>query len=157
MGPGCVSRFYVLRELDIGPDGNWTDAGFKSRYGARSWRTALGNLVNRSLSMLKRYRNGIVPKPSNELASNAEKAVNDTRVSLEQNQLQGALENIWVLVNRANKYVEETAPFKLAKDRFRRNGWMTFFTISWNRVVCSRYCFRHSCRIPARRFTPNSV
>jgi methionyl-tRNA synthetase len=48
-------RFYVLRELDIGPDGNWTDAGFKSRYQAEL-ANGLGNLVNRSLSMLKRYR-----------------------------------------------------------------------------------------------------
>ena len=53
-------RFYVLRELDIGPDGNWTDAGFKARYSAEL-ANGLGNLVNRSLSMLKRYRNGVVP------------------------------------------------------------------------------------------------
>jgi len=53
-------RFYVLRELDIGPDGNWTDAGFRGRYSAEL-ANGLGNLVNRSLSMLKRYRNGIVP------------------------------------------------------------------------------------------------
>ena len=53
-------RFYVLRELDIGPDGNWTDAGFRARYQAEL-ANGLGNLVNRSLSMLKRYRNGVVP------------------------------------------------------------------------------------------------
>src|SRR5271154_926859 len=58
-------RFYVLRELDIGPDGNWTDAGFKSRYSAEL-ANGLGNLVNRSLSMLKRYRNGIVPEKSDQ-------------------------------------------------------------------------------------------
>src|SRR4051812_31567806 len=48
-------RFYVLRELDIGADGNWTDEGFKARYSAEL-ANGLGNLVNRSLSMLKRYR-----------------------------------------------------------------------------------------------------
>ena len=53
-------RFYVLRELDIGPDGNWTDAGFQARYAAEL-ANGLGNLVNRSLSMLKRYRHGLVP------------------------------------------------------------------------------------------------
>jgi len=46
-------RFYVVRELDIGPDGNWTDAGFRARYTAEL-ANGLGNLVNRSLSMLKR-------------------------------------------------------------------------------------------------------
>ena len=108
-------RYYVLRELDIGPDGNWTDAGFKARYQAEL-ANGLGNLVNRSLSMLKRYRNGVVPAQSNELAADAAKAADETRALLKQNQLQAALQSIWGLVTRANKYVDETAPFKLAKD-----------------------------------------
>ncbi len=108
-------RFYVLRELDIGPDGNWTDAGFKARYSAEL-ANGLGNLVNRSLSMLKRYRNGIVPPPSAELASEAEKVITQTKTLLGENRLQGALLSIWGLVNRANQYVDQTAPFKLAKD-----------------------------------------
>ena len=108
-------RFYVLRELDIGPDGNWTDAGFKARYQAEL-ANGLGNLVNRSLSMLKRYRNGVVPAKHDELAADAEKAADETRALLEQNQLQAALQSIWSLVTRANQYVDQTAPFKLAKD-----------------------------------------
>jgi methionyl-tRNA synthetase len=108
-------RFYVLRELDIGPDGNWTDAGFKSRYSAEL-ANGLGNLVNRSLSMLKRYRNGIVPAKSDELAAFAAKAVDETHALLKQNQLQAALQSIWSLVTRANQYVDQTTPFKLAKD-----------------------------------------
>ena len=108
-------RFYVLRELDIGPDGNWTDAGFKARYSAEL-ANGLGNLVNRSLSMLKRYRDGVVPAVSNELAPEAEKAIAETRALLEQNELQRALQSIWSLVTRANQYVDHTAPFKLAKD-----------------------------------------
>ncbi|HVU28240.1 MAG TPA: methionine--tRNA ligase [Verrucomicrobiae bacterium] len=108
-------RYYVLRELDIGPDGNWTDAGFRARYSAEL-ANGLGNLVNRSLSMLKRYRDGIVPEKSNELEAFAAKATDETRALLKQNQLQAALQSIWSLVNRANKYVDETAPFKLAKD-----------------------------------------
>jgi methionyl-tRNA synthetase len=108
-------RFYVLRELDIGPDGNWTDAGFKSRYSAEL-ANGLGNLVNRSLSMLKRYRNGVVPARSNELAPDAEKVIAETKSLFEQNELQKALQSIWSLVTRANQYVDRTAPFKLAKD-----------------------------------------
>src|SRR5260370_41598781 len=69
-------RFYVLRELDIGPDGNWTDAGFQGRYAAEL-ANGLGNLVNRSLSMLKRYRNAAVPHPSNELDADAAKATSE--------------------------------------------------------------------------------
>jgi len=108
-------RFYVLRELDIGPDGNWTDAGFRSRYQSEL-ANGLGNLVNRSLSMLKRYRNGVVPARSNELAADAAKAADETRALFKQSQLQAALQSIWGLVNRANQYVDQTAPFKLAKD-----------------------------------------
>lgn len=111
-------RFYVLRELDIGPDGNWTDAGFKARYQAEL-ANGLGNLVNRSLSMLKRYRNGIVTVPSSELSSDAAKVVSETRARLEQNELQAALLSIWSLITRANQYVDQTAPFKLAKDPAR--------------------------------------
>jgi methionyl-tRNA synthetase len=108
-------RFYVLRELDIGPDGNWTDAGFRARYSAEL-ANGLGNLVNRSLSMLKRYRNGIVPAKSEELSAFAAKAADETHALLKQNQLQAALQSIWSLVTRANQYVDQTAPFKLAKD-----------------------------------------
>jgi methionyl-tRNA synthetase len=108
-------RFYVLRELDIGPDGNWTDAGFAARYSAEL-ANGLGNLVNRSLSMLKRYRNGVVPPQSDELAADANKVVKDTRTHLENNELQSALQSIWSLITRANQYVDQTAPFKLAKD-----------------------------------------
>jgi len=108
-------RYYVVRELDIGPDGNWTDAGFQARYAAEL-ANGLGNLVNRSLSMLKRYRNGVVPPRHNELAPEAEQAVHETIARLRGAQLQGALQSIWSLVTRANQYVDQTEPFKLAKD-----------------------------------------
>jgi methionyl-tRNA synthetase len=108
-------RYYVVRELDIGPDGNWTDAGFAARYQAEL-ANGLGNLVNRSLSMLKRYRQGVVPQRSDELAADAAKAVSAAENNLRDFQLQSALENIWTLINRANQYVDQTAPFKLAKD-----------------------------------------
>jgi methionyl-tRNA synthetase len=108
-------RFYVVRELDIGPDGNWTDAGFKARYQAEL-ANGLGNLVNRSLSMLKRYRQGLVPKRADELAAEVETAAQDTMALLRDFQLQAGLQRIWSIVNRANQYVDQTAPFKLAKD-----------------------------------------
>ncbi len=108
-------RYYVVRELDIGPDGNWTDAGFQARYAAEL-ANGLGNLVNRSLSMLKRYRNGVVPARSDELAAEVAAAVKETLAHLKANELQAALIGIWGIVNRANQYVDHTAPFKLAKD-----------------------------------------
>jgi methionyl-tRNA synthetase len=108
-------RYYVVRELDIGADGNWTDAGFQSRYTAEL-ANGLGNLVNRSLSMLQRYRNRVVPGRSDELAVETEERVRSVRQLLRGHELQAALQAIWSIVNRANLYVEQTAPFKLAKD-----------------------------------------
>jgi methionyl-tRNA synthetase len=108
-------RYYVTRELDIGPDGNWTDAGFQSRYHAEL-ANGLGNLLNRSISMLKKYRGGVVPKRSDELAAEVAGYVGEIRQALTENQLQSALQSIWKIVNRANQYVDQTAPFKLAKD-----------------------------------------
>ncbi len=108
-------RYYVVRELDIGPDGNWTDASFSARYHAEL-ANGLGNLVNRSLSMLKKYRAGRVPHPHDELAPFVNEVVTQTRQLLEQNKLQAALVKIWELVDHANQYVDRTMPFKLAKD-----------------------------------------
>ncbi|HHY85082.1 MAG TPA: methionine--tRNA ligase [Verrucomicrobia bacterium] len=108
-------RFYVLRELDIGPDGNWTDASFRDRY-TSALANGLGNLLNRSLSMLRAYRQSIVPEPSGELSAEAQQVATETRALLEENRLQAALQKIWTLVDRGNVYVEQTKPFKLAKD-----------------------------------------
>jgi methionyl-tRNA synthetase len=108
-------RYYVVRELDVGPDGNWTDAGFQSRYSAEL-ANGLGNLVHRSLAMLKRYRDGVVPPRHDALAAEADAVVRETRACLLAHRLQAALQHVWSLVTRANQYVDQTAPFKLAKD-----------------------------------------
>ena len=107
-------RYYVVRELDIGPDGNWTDDSFQARYSAEL-ANGLGNLVNRSLSMLNRYRGGTLEATSDELAADAEKWIAEAKGNYESHQIQAALVSVWGLVDRANQYVEQTAPFKLAK------------------------------------------
>lgn len=108
-------RYYVIRELAIGPDGNWTDAGFQSRYGSEL-ANGLGNLLNRSLSMLKRYRNGVVPAGTNQLAAETAACRERTIAAYQSNDPQEALIQIGQLITRANQYIDQTAPFKLAKD-----------------------------------------
>jgi methionyl-tRNA synthetase len=108
-------RYYVVRELDIGPDGNWTDTGFRARYSAEL-ANGLGNLVNRSLAMLQRYRDGIIPPRHGELAEEVSAAARAAVEQLRGYRLQAALLSIWSIVNRANQFVDHTAPFKLAKD-----------------------------------------
>ncbi len=118
-------RFHLIRELDIGPDGNWTDAGFQARYSAEL-ANGLGNLVNRSLSMLGRYRSGILPHtaPNSESAADTETTALIAEVSqttaavknhLQRHQLQSALQTTWSLIAKTNQYIDQTAPFKLAK------------------------------------------
>ena len=108
-------RYYVVRELAIGPDGNWTDDGFATRYGAEL-ANGLGNLVNRSLSMLNRYRDGIVPELNDELLAEALAARDKLVEQLKASELQEGLRTIWSYIARVNQYVDQTAPFKLAKD-----------------------------------------
>ncbi len=108
-------RYYAVRELAIGPDGNWTDEGFRSRYNSEL-ANGLGNLLNRALNMLNKYRDGIVPAVSDELAGDARAAAAETERLLRAHDLQGALVAIWTLVNRGNLYVEQTQPFKIEKD-----------------------------------------
>ena len=111
-------RYYVVRELDIGPDGNWTDAGFRSRYQSEL-ANGLGNLVNRSLSMIARYRGGRVPGGANQLAAETAEAWDRVVAAYRANALQEALEHCGALVSRANQYIDQTAPFKLARDPAR--------------------------------------
>ena len=108
-------RYYVVRELAIGPDGNWTDEGFATRYGAEL-ANGLGNLMNRSLSMLNRYREGIVPEPNDELSAEALAARDKLVKELKASDLQEGLRTIWTYIGRVNQYVDQTAPFKMAKD-----------------------------------------
>ena len=108
-------RYYVVRELAIGPDGNWTDEGFVTRYGAEL-ANGLGNLMNRSLSMLNRYREGIVPEPNDELSAEALAARDKLVKELKASDLQEGLRTIWTYIGRVNQYVDQTAPFKMAKD-----------------------------------------
>jgi len=129
-------RYYVVRELSIGPDGNWTDAGFESRYSAEL-ANGLGNLVNRSLSMLKKYRQGIVPVISRDLETDADQTVKNVREQFGEHNLQEGLVEIWKLITRANQYVDQTAPFKLAKDvtQSRRLNEVLYSLVETCRII----------------------
>ena len=111
-------RFYLVRELDIGPDGNWTDAGFSARYHSEL-ANGLGNLVNRSLSMIVRYRGGRMPGGANQLAAETAGTWDRAVAAYRANALQQALQQCGALVTRANQYIDQRAPFKMARDAAR--------------------------------------
>ena len=111
-------RYFLLREVGFENDGNFTWERFDARYTADLADT-LGNLVSRSLSMVERYRNGVVPAPSDDspLDRAARATLDAYAQAMDANELQQGAALIIELASRANRYVEETAPWKLAKGK----------------------------------------
>ena len=103
-------RYYLLREVQWGQDGDVTWEGFDRRYEGEL-ANDLGNLVSRATAMIVRYRDGRVPEGRNALDPVHEQVAH----RLAEVDLTGALEQIWTLVRTANRFVEEQQPWVLAK------------------------------------------
>jgi methionyl-tRNA synthetase len=114
-------RYFLMREVSFGQDGNFSRKALIERTNA-DLANDLGNLLNRTLSMLNRYFNGVVPEPATN-ATDVDQALIDYANSLggvvdtclKEFKLNEALIKIWQLVGKANKYVDERAPWNLAK------------------------------------------
>jgi methionyl-tRNA synthetase len=121
-GPDAF-RYFVLREMALGQDADFSPEQFHQRYQSELANN-LGNLVNRTVSMIGRYRQGVVPEPDPATAGPLEQALHDDilaavrayRSGVEKLQIHLALAELWKGVTRANQYAEESAPWKLAKD-----------------------------------------
>ena len=110
-------RYYCLREVSFGQDGSVSTEGFESRYNTEL-ANEYGNLASRALAMIGRYRDGVVPQasPSAELTTDLEGLVQAVRDRFDRAELTAALEEVWSRgVRRLNRYVEEQAPWALAK------------------------------------------
>lgn len=110
-------RYFLLREIPLTRDGDFTWDLFIERYNANlanDW----GNLFTRSVSMIHRYRAGLLAKPEAgaELGTLIRKALVDYREAMDRYALDEGIEAAWTLIRRANQMVEEGAPWKLAKD-----------------------------------------
>jgi methionyl-tRNA synthetase len=103
-------RFYLLREVQWGQDGDVTLEGLDRRYEGEL-ANDLGNLVSRATAMVDRYRGGTVPEGRTGLAG-VDGAVAER---LDDYDLSGALETVWGLVRAANRFVETEQPWQLAK------------------------------------------
>jgi methionyl-tRNA synthetase len=114
-------RHYLLREVTFGQDGPVSEEGFLARYEAEL-ANEYGNLASRTLNMIERYCGGSVPTVATEPALRAEFADLFARVDelFAVAELSAALEEIWRHVRRLNRYVEEQAPWALAKDAAQR-------------------------------------
>jgi methionyl-tRNA synthetase len=110
-------RFYCLREVSFGQDGSVSTAGFATRY-ETELANDFGNLASRTLAMVVRYRDGVVPEAALDPAVGADldglpAAFGDL---VERGELTQALEEVWERVRRLNRYVEERKPWEQAKD-----------------------------------------
>ncbi|MSO41109.1 MAG: methionine--tRNA ligase [Solirubrobacterales bacterium] len=109
-------RYYCFREVSFGQDGQISPAGFEARYDSEL-ANEFGNLANRTLSMVSRYRASVVPEaePDPALAPDFEGVPDRFNELLDGAELSQALEDAWKLVRRLNRYVEESRPWDLAK------------------------------------------
>ena len=113
-------RFYLMREVSFGHDGPVSVEAFRARYESEL-ANDFGNLASRTVAMIHRYRGGTVPsaEPDPELAAEIDAIVPEISALLDRADLTGALEVIWLRVRRLNRFVEEQAPWVLAKDEAR--------------------------------------
>ncbi len=117
-GPDAL-RYFLLREIGFENDGNFTWERFDARYTADLADT-FGNLVSRTLSMVHRYRGGTVPRDPtpgrSPLEEAAQQGLRDYATAMDAFALADGAAAVMALATRANRYVEETAPWALAKN-----------------------------------------
>jgi methionyl-tRNA synthetase len=120
MGPDPL-RYFLLREVPIGLDGNFSHEAFIRRVNS-DLANDLGNLVSRALTMIRNYFEGTIPEPGPEEPADADirKAFDETRdravAHYEAYALNKSLEEIWGFITAVNKYLADNAPWKLHKD-----------------------------------------
>lgn len=113
-------RYYALAEMPYNSDGSITYENIINRYNT-DLANNLGNLVNRTIAMTKKYFDGVVPAPGAEEGTDAElkaevaKAKKLSYELMENYHIADALEEIFSMLRRANKYIDETTPWTLAK------------------------------------------
>lgn len=119
-------RYYLLREVPFGSDGVFTPESFVERINF-DLANDLGNLLNRTVSMIEKYFDGEIPvytESLNEFEMDLLKAnvytVEKYEEAMDKMQFSVALTNVWALVSRANKFIDETKPWSLAKEESRR-------------------------------------
>jgi methionyl-tRNA synthetase len=113
-------RFYLLRDVPFGTDGSVSSAAFELRY-ETELANELGNLASRTIGMLTRYRDGAVVASTVDPGLRPDfDGLRERVVELiDRAELTLALDEIWQRVRRLNRYVEEQAPWQLAKDETR--------------------------------------
>lgn len=110
-----ATRYYLLADIVTGRDADFSEERLIQRYNV-DLANGLGNLLNRSLNMAKRYRDGRLTQTPSPLAGFVAEKTAAYRAHMEAGQVHAAIDSVLEIIVRCNGYVEETAPWKLAKD-----------------------------------------
>jgi len=113
-------RYFVMREMTLGQDANFSDEAILTRYNA-DLANDLGNVVSRTTTMIARYCDGIVPaagtgnEADRSLETSISSTIETTRSLFDAFELSVALQHVWKLVGEVNQYIVKREPWKLAK------------------------------------------
>lgn len=138
-------RYYLFRDIMFGKDGDFSRQSLVNRV---NWDLAndLGNLLHRTTAMVNQYFDGVLPEPGDEvlsfdtdLAKMAEDAVDKSRELMNRFEFTNALEAVWVLVRGANKYIDLTEPWLLARqpEKKARLGNVMYNLVEAQRFIAS--------------------
>ena len=115
-------KYFLLREFTFGQDAVFSPEGFVERFNFDLCND-LGNLLNRTIGMINKYCDGIIPttitsnlEVDNELEKFVTEKIKNVEVCMDSYHISNALENIWSIISRTNKYIDETAPWVLSKN-----------------------------------------